>query len=122
MLLNTLLFLVVLLVIGLTVLVLFALQLARGAIYRILKFFGGADNGRTDRHNRDYTGRRQQQYTYTGADGRQQSGGDGNRQRRSSQTADGTVIIDGRSERVAGQRIFADDEGEYVEFTEERPS
>lgn len=119
---QALLFLVVLLIIGLTVAVLFALQLARGAIYRLRKVLFGADSGRTDRHNRDYTGRRQQQYTYSGAGGRRQSGGDGNRHRRSSQTADGTVIIDGRSERVAGQRIFADDEGEYVEFTEERPS
>ena len=38
---------------------------------------------------------------------------------RTTRTADGTTIIDQRAPSEAGKKIFAPDEGEYVEYSEE---
>ena len=40
--------------------------------------------------------------------------------RRSAQTATGETIIDTRDHATANRRIFADDEGEYVDYEEEK--
>ena len=39
--------------------------------------------------------------------------------RRATRTSDGTTIIDQRSPDAANKKIFAPDEGEYVDYTEE---
>ncbi|MCR5679456.1 MAG: DUF4834 family protein [Prevotella sp.] len=41
-----------------------------------------------------------------------------NRQRRTTQTAGGVTIIDDRDPNQAKKKIFAHDEGDYVDFTE----
>ena len=38
--------------------------------------------------------------------------------RRTVETGSGVTIIDGRADKKADRKIFDDDEGEYVEFTE----
>ena len=40
-------------------------------------------------------------------------------QRRTTRTAEGFTIVDQRDPNKANKKIFAQDEGEYVEFTEE---
>ena len=40
-------------------------------------------------------------------------------QQRTTRTADGVTIVDNRDPNTANKKIFAQDEGEYVEFTEE---
>lgn len=40
-------------------------------------------------------------------------------QRRTTRTAEGFTIVDRRDPNKASKKIFAPDEGEYVEFTEE---
>ena len=40
--------------------------------------------------------------------------------RRTMHTSDGVTIYDGRDPDVAQRKIFADNEGEYVDFTEEK--
>lgn len=65
------------------------------------------------RNGTNHTNRRQQQSTTTG-----------NTRRRSAQYDDGVVVeeelYDERSPRQANRKIFAKDEGEYVEFEEEK--
>ncbi|MBQ8464136.1 MAG: DUF4834 family protein [Prevotella sp.] len=39
-------------------------------------------------------------------------------QRRTTRTADGVTIVDKRDPNKANKKIFAQDEGEYVDFTE----
>lgn len=75
-----------------------------------------------NRSDRDYTGRRQQQYSYRG--GRSAATGDTRGTRRDSQetsysSGQDEVIVDTRSSHRANKRIFDDDEGEYVDFVEE---
>lgn len=73
---------------------------------------------------RDYTGRSSRQYTYTHrAGGRgsssqssSRSGGSGSR----SQSSGRVTIIDGRNNERAGRKIFSKEEGEYVDFEEEK--
>lgn len=45
-------------------------------------------------------------------------GGAGNARR--TRTADGTTIIDGRDPERAGRKIFAENDGEYVDFEERK--
>jgi hypothetical protein len=73
--------------------------------------------GRSDR-----TGRRAQQYHY-GDNGRQQrSSGPINdaaqNEPRRTQTQSGEVIIDHRDQSRENKKIFSDDDGEYVDFSE----
>ena len=54
---------------------------------------GSGDNGASSKHNTQYS-------------------------HRTTRTSDGTTIIDRRSPEEANKKIFAPDEGEYVDFTE----
>lgn len=61
----------------------------------------------------------------TGAAGRQGGAHGRSRQgagaaRRQAQAATGETIIDTRDHATASRRIFADDEGEYVDYEEEK--
>lgn len=64
-------------------------------------------------NNANHTNRRQQQSSATGST-----------KRRSAEYEDGVVVeeelYDERSPRQANRKIFAKDEGEYVEFEEEK--
>ncbi len=53
---------------------------------------------------------------------RNQMGGAANNGRRAKQprTAHGEIIIDNRTPSEAGRKIFSKDEGEYVDFEEEK--
>ncbi|MGN0221664.1 MAG: DUF4834 family protein [Prevotella sp.] len=94
-------------------------------LYKGVRFFKrwtDEDDARTNRHNRDYTGRRQQQYGFYGkaGDGTSRQGqGSGTGTQQHVHTDEGNTITDLRNPRNKGPRIISDDEGEYVEFTEE---
>lgn len=68
-----------------------------------------------------YTGRRSGRYTYThgrtARDGGSASAGGGRRQQTGG---GGTTVIDGRNPEHAQRKIFSHDEGEYVDFEEEK--
>ena len=71
----------------------------------------------------DHTGRRAQQYHY--ADNRNQhrssetmNDAAQDDQPRRTQTESGEVIIDHRSQSRENKKIFSDDDGEYVDFSE----
>lgn len=70
-------------------------------------------NGNGTKHNTNRTNRHQQQSSATGST-----------KRRSAEYDDGVVVeeelYDERSPRQANRKIFAKDEGEYVEFEEEK--
>lgn len=76
--------------------VLFVVVLVLRGLQSVRRFFhlGGADSQRT-------TSSGQQQTAY-----------------RQTRTADGTTITDHRSPDEANKKIFAPDEGEYVDYTE----
>lgn len=75
----------------------------------------------SDRHGRDYTGRRQQQYSYrehySGTD--RSYGGQRDESSRASAKQQNETVVDTRSSRHFDKKIFDDDEGEYVDFVEE---
>ena len=73
---------------------------------------------------RNYTGRRAQQYHYAD-NGKQQhssrpmsEAAQDDEQPRRTQTQSGEVIIDNRSAKRENKKIFSDDDGEYVDFSE----
>ncbi len=93
-------------------------------LYTGAKFFrrwNHEEDARTNRHNRDYTGRRQRQYGFYGNAG----GGASNQGRKQGangqhvHTDEGNTITDLRNPQHTERRIISDDEGEYVDFTEE---
>ena len=120
--------------------VVFILMLTGGYIIRTIKKLRNAAQQAADqqeRQFRDETGRQRQQYQYSNRqtnDNRQQAAGrqqqSGQRQQeqerpqqeepqaRRTQTATGETIIDHRHQERENKKIFDDDEGEYVEFTE----
>ena len=49
-----------------------------------------------------------------------QSNQSASRRSRTMHTSDGVTIYDGRDPDVAQRKIFSEDEGEYVDFTEEK--
>ena len=67
----------------------------------------------------DYTGRRQQQYSYRGGAAGQQSAGTRQNRQSANNYTNNETIIDTRSPRQSNNRIFDDNEGEYVDFVEE---
>lgn len=71
--------------------------------------------------SRDYTGRRQHQYQYAGRSNNEQAQGHAAAEEapRRTQTDSGEVIIDHRTSDKSSRKIFADDDGEYVDFKEE---
>ena len=78
-----------------------------------------ADREKTNRHSRDYTGRRQQQYGHSRRSSSQQTTNTtGSRTYRSASGEE--VIIDTRNPESASRRIYEDGEGEYVDFEEEK--
>ncbi len=73
---------------------------------------------------RTETGRQRQQYN-TGSSQQtrhttQQSHSGQGQETRHTQTSSGETIIDNRHQEREERKIFDDDEGEYVEFTEEK--
>ena len=74
-------------------------------------------------YSQDYTGRRAQQYHYDDKGRQQRSGGNGAARNdaspRRTQTDSGEVIIDHRHQERENKKIFADDDGEYVDFVED---
>ncbi len=78
---------------------------------------------RSNRHNRNYTGRRQQQYSFGWGRSQHQSNPGAAQQggtTRRTRTATGETIIDSRGQEGTNRKIFADDEGEYVDYQEEK--
>lgn len=65
---------------------------------------------------RDYFKRSERNY----AQGNSAGNGTAQQQQRATQTAEGVTIIDGRNSAQSSRKIFGDDEGEYVEFEEEK--
>ena len=92
-------------------------------LYKGAKFFKrwtNEDDPRTNRHNRDYTGRRQRQYGFYGKTGESRQGqGSASGDQQHVHTDEGNTITDLRNPQNKGPRIISDDEGEYEEFTEE---
>ncbi len=73
---------------------------------------------------KDYTGRRAQQYHYDDSKKQHRSTGPLNEaaqdaQPRRTQTQSGEVIIDHRHQERENKKIFTEDDGEYVDFSEE---
>lgn len=87
---------------------LFALMLFASAIFSIIRKLRKMLHGDEDQQNNN-TGRQRQQYSYTQY----------TRQPDTSYT-DSETIIDTRSPNITGKRIFEDNEGEYVDFIEEK--
>ncbi len=76
-------------------------------------------NGEGPKFDKDYfkgTGSKQYRPSGGSSDNRQQGT---QQQNRTTTTTEGTTIIDGRPQGERKKKIFAEDEGEYVEFTEE---
>lgn len=68
---------------------------------------------------RDYTGRKAQQYHFDERGRKRSSNGDTQEEApRRTQTQSGEVIIDHRHQERENKKIFSDDDGEYVDFTE----
>ena len=96
-----------------TILVMLGIHYLQQLFRRIRERLNNDYDETADRHHQNYTGRRQTQYTFRH--------GEGSRQRRQGpqqQGATAETIIDNRDPQE-NRKIFADDEGEYVEFTEE---
>jgi|SRR5574344_533175 Sec-independent protein translocase protein TatA len=95
-------------------------------IHRFKQMMGMEDGEDTSSmHSRNYTGKRQQQYEFRHGDdygtrhqGRTQGQEQGNKQQ--SSTSSGETIIDQRDTRQTKRKIFAEDEGEYVDYIEEK--
>lgn len=94
-------------------------------VYRIYSKVRDAKRAMEDTINNRFgqndTGRRSQQYQYN-QNGRQQRSGNGaaqgDAQPRRTQTESGEVIIDSRHQERENKKIFADDDGEYVDYVE----
>ena len=56
---------------------------------------------------------------FKGKGWQRKSGGCSQSTRRTTRTDDGVTIVDNRDPNAANKKIFAQDEGEYVDFTEE---
>jgi len=67
---------------------------------------------------RDYTGRKAQQYHFDEHGRKRSSGGGTQEAPRRVQTQSGEVIIDHRSQERENKKIFDDNDGEYIDFTE----
>ncbi len=70
----------------------------------------------------DYTGRRAQQYHFDENGKKQQRSSNATAQEepqpRRTQTQSGEVIIDHRHQKRENKKIFTEDDGEYVDFSE----
>ena len=119
MLFKTLLLIVLVIVLFLVGLVFLVVRWVMAFIARAKEVAMQADREKTNRHSRDYTGRRQQQYGHSRRSSSQQTTNTtGSRTYRSASGEE--VIIDTRNPESANRRIYEDGEGEYVDFEEEK--
>lgn len=102
--------------------------LAFNFILKIMKRMRGIANGEIDEeeeYERQTARRQQRQYVFRGgshrkaASGHQDPNAQGHTERRQSSTSEGEVIIDNRRPQERSRKIISEEEGEYVEFTEE---
>lgn len=110
-------------IVGILVLVfifiaLMAVTLFASVIFSVIRKLRKMIYGDAANRDSDYTGRRQQQYSYRGGNTGQQSAG--NTRQQTGTSTDSETIIDTRSPRQTNSRIFDDNEGEYVDFIEEK--
>ena len=79
-------------------------------------------DARTNRNNRDYTGRRQQHYSYNTYQnhGNHQNSKEERQGQKNTHVHEDITIVDMRNPEQTERRIFSDEEGEYIEFEEEK--
>ncbi|MBQ7513978.1 MAG: DUF4834 family protein [Prevotella sp.] len=113
-------------------LIVFLVFLAWGYIIRFIRNYRRSMKVKADReeiHYRNETGRQRRQYSQRqqqasnggqqASNGQQQAGNDNQQdQARRTQTTTGETIIDHRHQERENKKIFDDNDGEYVEFTE----
>lgn len=99
----------ILFVILIIILLAVATAIAVGAymLHKGIRLFRNAAGKATGRDSRDAAGSRQRQ-------------GAGSQSRHTSFADSGETIIDTRDRATINRRIFADDEGEYVDYIEEK--
>jgi hypothetical protein len=118
----------ILIVLGIFIfLLIVVVMLAFNFVMQVVKRFRDAmmnpSEDASNRHNRNYTGRRQQQYSFGWGRSHHQANKDSAQQggaSRRTRTATGETIIDNRGMEETNRKIFADDEGEYVDYQEEK--
>lgn len=113
---GLLLFIVIILVV-VSAIVLFAVNIILRFLRRMRKMATG-ELDEEEEYERQSTSRHQSQYTFRGG---RTSRARPNREQQSQQTTtqDGKVIIDNRQPEERKRKIIDADEGEYVDFTEE---
>ena len=101
-----------------TIVVMLCIRYVMLFIHRIRRMMNNDYDDTADSFSQNYTGRRQTQYSFRQDDRqRQQSRRQGGRY--NEQEAVAETIIDNRDPRE-NRKIFADNEGEYVDFVEEK--
>ncbi len=90
--------------------------------FHFIRKMTDADDARTNRHNRDYTGRRQQHYSYNTYQnqGNHQNSKEERQGQKNTHVHEDITIVDMRNPEQTERRIFSDEEGEYIEFEEEK--
>ena len=111
--LKGLLFIIVLIIIIGAVIVLIAVNSVLSIFRRIRR--GGYDD---DYDNNDYVRRHSNQYHFRGSTTSYSR--NSNDERRNPNSNGQEIIFDTRDANVANRKIIADDEGEYVDFVEEK--
>lgn len=74
----------------------------------------------SNRHNRNYTGKRQQQYQFHHGGTQKGASQDSYSSQQQPNQNSGETIIDQRDNSQTQKKIFSDDEGEYVDYVEEK--
>lgn len=95
-----------------------ALMFFASVIFSVVRKLRKMIYGDEANREHEYTRRRQQQYSYRGGNTGQQSAS--NTRQQAGSVADNETIIDTRSPHQTSSRIFDDNEGEYVDFIEEK--
>lgn len=101
---------------------LLALILFASAIFSVIRKIRNMLHGDENRQD-DYTGRRQQQYTYRGGTTGQHTRNNQRTQhtwQSGNRNTNNETIFDTRAQDRTDKRIFDDNEGEYVDFVEEK--
>ena len=117
--LKGLLMFIVIILIVVSIIVLIAVNFVLRLLRRLRKIANGDFEAEKEQERRS-TSRHQSQYAFRGgkkAGASQGSQGDGGYQQ--TYDAEGKVIIDNRRPTERNRKIISDNEGEYVEFTEE---
>lgn len=97
-----------------------ALMFFASVIFSVVRKLRKMIYGDETNREHEYTRRRQQQYSYRGGNTGQQSASNTRQQAGSGGVTDNETIIDTRSPHQTSSRIFDDNEGEYVDFIEEK--